>query len=69
MFKKGGAPKEVQEALAGDRSENATEAAQEKEIARKNSDSDDSEKMDGFEKSETTFTWQRRLLLCTRSCQ
>lgn len=57
VYKKGSAPKEVAQALSGEKVTDAAAAAQDAEVEKTVSD-DDSNPMDGFEKSETTFTWQ-----------
>lgn len=58
VFKKGGEPKEVKEALDGDKIQDAGAAAQAREVQKSESDRSGADGMDGFEKSETTFTWQ-----------
>ncbi|CCG82129.1 putative ABC transporter [Taphrina deformans PYCC 5710] len=58
VYLKGKEPKEVKEALAGDKAIDAGAAAQENEIKETSTDSEKSDQMGGFEKSETTFTWQ-----------
>ncbi|ORY85493.1 putative ABC transporter [Protomyces lactucae-debilis] len=55
VYKRGGEPKAVKEALSG---EKAVDAAREAEADNADQDKSDSDStMDGFEKSETTFTW------------
>jgi ABC-type multidrug transport system ATPase subunit/ABC-type multidrug transport system permease subunit len=56
VYKRGGEPKAVQEALAGEKEVDAAREAQ-AESADRHEGSDSESTMDGFERSETTFTW------------
>ena len=58
LYKKGGVPKSVQKSLDGEKVEDAGALAQSEETGGSSSEEDSTHKMDNFEKSETTFTWQ-----------
>ncbi|ORY85494.1 putative ABC transporter [Protomyces lactucae-debilis] len=56
VYKRGGEPKAVKEALGGEKEVDAAQEAQAAHVEQHDGSDSDST-MDGFEKSETTFTW------------